>query len=416
MDVYKDRVLMLGTVSTHSQSYAVFREVYAWHRPREWASEDSGYIFDVGNAIARFRPDLVSVGIRLNVQVNLFLKSIQQFGTPAQFDRVGEDSGCFALTERGAGVLSGMIVKTTFETVAGGYRLDTPDRAADKHWISQGSLSTWTLCVASNREDACDVRLFIVPSTLGAREMMSVPTVQISHTVDLCFIRYDQCLVDAECALERSIGVHRRTLLGGICHGRHMIAEAVVQSILCLCDRVLTTLGNRPSGKMIVMEDILCLQLFRDRTLEYAQFLAQLRCDGLIRNRPELVPLYKVACTEWAIVAHANIHLRFTTHAMQAGVSFETLILNKVAEGDTDVLRLSMVLDDTRNTILSRLFGRTGQVIAPVSAFDYVRIGWSALTDPQKMRMLSSIILKNTIRLPPDTSQYFDGLTIRSSI
>jgi hypothetical protein len=414
MDVYKDRILALGTTANHSQSYDLFREVYAWHRPCEWASDDSNNVFDVGNAIARFRPDLVSVGIRLNVQVNLFLKSIKRFGTSEQFDRVGQDSGCFALTERGAGVLSGMTVKTTFETIVGGYLLDTPDSAADKNWISQGSQSTWTLCIAANRSDTSDVRLFLVSSALGTREIMDVPTVQISHTVDLCTIRYAQCLVYGECVLEGSIGVNRRNLLSGICHGRYMIAEAVVHSILCLCERVLISLGKRWSGKTVVMEDISSLQCFRDATSEYAQYLARLRCDGLIRDRPELVPLYKTACTEWAIAAHANIHLRFTTYAMQAGLSFETFILNKLAEGDTDVLRLSMVIDDGRNTMMSRVLKVTDGPIDPVGLYDHIRIGWGASSDIQKIRMLSSVIMKKNITLPPDSTKWLDGLGFRS--
>ena len=415
MDRYKHRVLALKTAVDHHKSYDISLEVYSWHRPCEWAAHDSACVFEVGNAIARFRPDLVSVGIRLNVQVNLFLKSIQRFGTPKRFQQVDRDDGCFALTERSAGVLSGMVVKTTFEEVDGGYVLHTETESAEKCWISQGIHSTWTLCVAGNRKDARDVRLFLISSKLGTRIEMSVGEVQISHTVDLCIIRYDSCLVSKESVLEGSIGMNRRILLSGICHGRYMIAEAVVQTILCLCDRILALLAHRPLDKRVVVEDIPSIRDFRDATSRYARHLVQLRCNGILLDQPELVPLYKVACTEWAIEAHVNLHMRFATYAMQAGITFETLILNKLAEGDTDVLRLSMIVDDARTNTLSRLF-RSNSRIRPASLYDYIRVGWSDRTNAQKMRTLSSVIMKDNIMLPPESSRCFDGFIYSSSL
>ena len=71
----------------------------------------------------RYRPDLVSLGIRINVQVNLFLRSIEKYAADpdAIFEKIGHGVGCFALTEEDAGVLSGLIVDTTW-TVDGGNR------------------------------------------------------------------------------------------------------------------------------------------------------------------------------------------------------------------------------------------------------------------------------------------------------
>ena len=47
--------------------------------------------------------------------------------------------GCFALTEVGAGVLSGFIVKTTatWDAAQDGFVIQTPDPSAEKNWISQ---------------------------------------------------------------------------------------------------------------------------------------------------------------------------------------------------------------------------------------------------------------------------------------
>ena len=48
--------------------------------------------------------------------------------------------GCFALTEVGAGVLSGFIVETTatWSDARNSFAIHTPSLSAEKNWISQG--------------------------------------------------------------------------------------------------------------------------------------------------------------------------------------------------------------------------------------------------------------------------------------
>ena len=84
-------------------------------------------------------------GIRFTVQFNLFAGSILGLGTDAQVEELealqpSGELGCFLLTEMQAGVLSGLIVKTTatWDVGAGCFVLRTPDDAAAKNWISQG--------------------------------------------------------------------------------------------------------------------------------------------------------------------------------------------------------------------------------------------------------------------------------------
>jgi hypothetical protein len=414
MNIYKERVQALPRIEDVETSYRVFLMVYDWYRPQEWAAEE--HIFVVGNAIARYRPDLISVGIRLNVQVNLFLKSVRQFGTPDQWKQIGAKIGCFALTEIGAGVLSGMILQMTFESVDGGYILDTPSEDAEKQWISQGLVSVYTLCVARNIHDVRDVRMFVVPSSIGQREPMALTSVEVAHTVDLAHIVYRKCLVPADSLLPSSVGIPRRVLLSGICDGRYMIAEASVQSILCLCARILSYLDVRPSSKRIMVEDVGTVRDFEEKTREYGHHLADRR-RIVLQYRRDLVPFYKIVCTEWAIEAYVNLHMRFTTYAMRAGVAFHTTILNKVAEGDTDVLRLSLVADDARQTVLSRLYYwwrvDASSTIQPATPYDCIQVYTMDCPKSQRVRILSSIIIRKNIVLPPDSSLVLHGFTYR---
>lgn len=59
------------------------------------------------------------------------------------------DLGCFSLTEKFAGVNSGLVVNTTatFDVASGCFTLNTPDEGGKKNWISQGFVADKT-CVS----------------------------------------------------------------------------------------------------------------------------------------------------------------------------------------------------------------------------------------------------------------------------
>jgi len=99
-------------------------------------------------------------GIRFTVQFNLFAGSILGLGGEeqvARLEQMQEEAtlGCFALTERGAGVSSGLVVNTTATWCAnatklggGTFVLNTPNEDARKFWISQGLTATEMVVVA----------------------------------------------------------------------------------------------------------------------------------------------------------------------------------------------------------------------------------------------------------------------------
>ena len=98
--------------------------------------------------------------IRFTVQYNLFAGTVLELGGPAhvrQLKRMQRDGtlGCFALTERLAGVNSGLVVHTTAAWVpnakqrdGGRFLLRTPDDGATKNWISQGLVAAKAVVVA----------------------------------------------------------------------------------------------------------------------------------------------------------------------------------------------------------------------------------------------------------------------------
>lgn len=95
-------------------------------------------------------------GIRFTVQVNLFAGTILALGNPSQVAFLDEAQknghlGCFCLTERLAGVNSGMVVNTTATWDEGNqmYCVDCPGEGAKKNWISQGLTADFAVVIAT---------------------------------------------------------------------------------------------------------------------------------------------------------------------------------------------------------------------------------------------------------------------------
>jgi len=95
-------------------------------------------------------------GIRFTVQFNLFAGSILGLGGPeqiAQLESMQESGtlGCFCLTEKLAGVNSGLVVNTTATWVPSKqqFLLETPDTDAHKNWISQGLTARRAVVIAN---------------------------------------------------------------------------------------------------------------------------------------------------------------------------------------------------------------------------------------------------------------------------
>jgi len=83
--------------------------------------------------------------IRFTVHYNLCFGTVLAVGGPEQVAAITEteaagELGCFALTERLAGVQSGLLVETTavYDEASEEFVLHTPNEGAAKNWISQG--------------------------------------------------------------------------------------------------------------------------------------------------------------------------------------------------------------------------------------------------------------------------------------
>jgi acyl-CoA oxidase len=89
--------------------------------------------------------------IRFTVHYNLCMGTVVALGSEEQVKELDAlqsrgDLGCFSLTEKFAGVNSGLVVQTTatFDEITGEFVLNTPNEGSKKNWISQGFVADKT--------------------------------------------------------------------------------------------------------------------------------------------------------------------------------------------------------------------------------------------------------------------------------
>jgi acyl-CoA oxidase len=112
-------------------------------------------VFYAHRAIVKY-DNVCALSIRCTVQYNLYCGSVMMLGSDEQRDWLREtcergETGCFALTEIGAGVLSGLVLEATCDWNGKGFTLNTPTDAAQKIWISQGMTARWAVVMARLR-------------------------------------------------------------------------------------------------------------------------------------------------------------------------------------------------------------------------------------------------------------------------
>jgi acyl-CoA oxidase len=93
--------------------------------------------------------------VRFTVHYNLCMGTILALGTDEQVARIDDYQkggllGCFALTEKLAGVQSGLVVQTTadWDEEKQKFIINTPNEGARKNWISQGFTADKAVVIA----------------------------------------------------------------------------------------------------------------------------------------------------------------------------------------------------------------------------------------------------------------------------
>jgi|EP00927_Polykrikos_kofoidii_P014649 alkylation response protein AidB-like acyl-CoA dehydrogenase len=118
--------------------------------------DDPEWFFEAHRIIAE-NTEVLGAGFwtRFTVQYNLFAGTVLAVGNPSQVQQLNDvqragELGAFGLTEKFAGVSSGMVVETIaeFDNNSREFIIRTPNDGAKKNWISQGFCADKCVVVA----------------------------------------------------------------------------------------------------------------------------------------------------------------------------------------------------------------------------------------------------------------------------
>jgi hypothetical protein len=322
-----------------ADSMKIFKKLYSSYDYSDWLKPS--FTNKLGKYLVQKHPEMFDVAIRLNVQVNLILHTLRQFGSIEQIENYSNKIGAFALTENTTGVLSGLHLDTRFIEEDDHYILNTPDNV-HKNWISQGKLADFLIVAAKNSTNSKDMRFFIIDlPNENVNQTLKHEANFISNHLDLAEITLDYVKLPKESVLPMSVYSSNKELLEGIFYGRYFIAEATVGYMMGVLVRLEHKVCSNKKMKKIGYIDQ--LQSFKNKLNVYEKNLDSKREEMLETHNVRFINASKIFVCENILNMFYTLKTKFTTHMFDDPVTLDHLIVCKVAEGDTSVLRLSLL-------------------------------------------------------------------------
>eukprot|EP01065_Artemidia_motanka_P038436 TRINITY_DN47289_c0_g1_i1.p1 TRINITY_DN47289_c0_g1~~TRINITY_DN47289_c0_g1_i1.p1 ORF type:complete len:484 (+),score=158.40 TRINITY_DN47289_c0_g1_i1:70-1521(+) len=349
--------------------------------------------FYAHRSLARHAPNIgPGFWIRFTVHYNLFAGTILALGTDEQramlasMQQAGE-LGCFALTERFAGVNSGMVVETIadYDRASGGYTITSPSDGSCKNWISQGLVADKAVVVADLRIDGKSKgpHAFLMDfrrdgQLVGGVTLGDMGRKTIGNDLDNAWIRFDGVKLPGSSLLSRFAdivdGEYVQKVQGlPVFHmigqrlftGRVAVAQAALQFRRRLFEQTQQYSDAKrcwaPGGKEAVLSGVPQLKsLYAKSEEEFAQvvnFVAKCEqelCASLRAGKVpsvrlvEAIAVAKVRAVETSIRHCFDLKQEVGSYALMGGTGFEQidfLVCCKFAEGDSRILMQKMARD-----------------------------------------------------------------------
>lgn len=330
-------------------------------------------------------------GIRFTVQFNLFAGTIIALGNSQQVAALSEMQasgklGCFCLTEKLAGVNSGLVVNTTctWDESKQMFLLDCPDAGAYKNWISQGLSADLAVVIANLivkgkpkgphgflmklREDGQLV------SGVTAKDMGDKT---IGNDLDNAEISFSKVWLPKDALLDKYAGIQggeyvqkekgvsNMDMIGQRLYtGRTVIAGSTLVFARSLYRSAKNYADNKkcwsPQGGMSLssVPQLAHLYAQTDKELSRVEALSRvvesklcecLRNDKIPDNKlVEMVAVLKVKAIETSISTCFKLKQELGSYALMGGTGFEKLDYLqccKFAEGDSRILMQKLTRD-----------------------------------------------------------------------
>jgi acyl-CoA oxidase len=337
--------------------------------------------------------------IRFTVQYNLFAGTVLGLGGPEQIQALADYQkqgllGCFGLTERLAGVNSGLVVQTTVEWLPEKQRflLHSPSEGAVKNWISQGLSADKCAVIANLQVDgkALGPHGFIMDFRRNGKlvEGVEIGDMGIKTTandLDNAWIRFNNVLLPKEALLNRYCKIendkyvqttNERMRIEVI--GQRLLTGrvAVAQTSLTFARKLYAHTQKysdtkkcwSPSGNQFLSQIPQLASLYaeaQNRLSELERFThgieneisGVLRNDGIpSSNLVHDIAVAKIASVETSIELCHRLKQEVGSYALMARTGFENLDFMqcaKFAEGDSRILMQKLARDTVKAFVVS---------------------------------------------------------------
>jgi acyl-CoA oxidase len=337
--------------------------------------------------------------IRFTVQFNLYAGSVLGLGSPTQIAQLRDQQekgelGCFALTEKLAGVNSGLVVQTTatYDAKKQIFVLHSPTVGSHKNWISQGLFADHAVVIADLwvegrshgphgfliRMREAGTKKVVKGIVLGD---MGIKTT--GNDLDNAWIEFNQVELPRTALLSRFAEIDAQTgkyiqttkdkmrieIIGQrLLTGRVCVAQAALSFARKLFDMTRTYSDTKlcwsPNGEIPLTKIPHLQKLYHDaymkldRLDEYCGRIEARLCKILQQNGipdtklVDAIAVAKINAVENAIDLSLRLKREVGSYALMGGTGFEHvdfLYCCSFAEGDSRILMQKLARDRLKN-------------------------------------------------------------------
>lgn len=333
--------------------------------------------------------------IRFTVHYNLCMGSVMGLGNDEQIELLKEYQkegklGCFSLTEKYAGVNSGLLVETTadWDPETETFVLNTPTEGAKKNWISQGLVADVTTVIATLRMGGKSLgpHAFLMPmreTVNGVSTLVPGITVgdmgrkTVGNDLDNAWIAFDHVRLPKSALLNRYCDIVDNKYVSlvkdrPVFHmigqrlftGRVAVAQAALEFTKALYQHAETYTNEKkcwsPAGEISLSQVPQLRALYKESrvTFELLETFVQacekeLTCHLKNNTLPpvklvDAIAVAKVRTVEDCISLAFRLKNELGSYALMAGTGFDQtdfLQCCKFAEGDSRILMQKMARD-----------------------------------------------------------------------
>mmetsp|Transcript_45041 Transcript_45041/g.81270 ORF Transcript_45041/g.81270 Transcript_45041/m.81270 type:complete len:477 (+) Transcript_45041:48-1478(+) len=381
---------------------------------------------------------------RFTVQYNLFAGTVLAVGNPSQIEvltKMQQEGllGCFGLTEKFAGVSSGMIVETVaeFDGATREFIITTPNDGAKKNWISQGFCADKSVVIADLHVDGKSrgPHAFLIDfrvSRNGSKELVQgvrladMGRKTVVNDLDNAWIAFDGVRVPESALLDRYSGIDANGRFVEKKKGIFPMAQvgqrlftgrvAVAQAALAFgrqlfaktkeyTDKKLCWAPNGMRPPLSMLPQLSSLYMEAEEAFSYAeryaglceeQLNACLREDRLASAKlMDAIAVAKIRSVETVIQLCHRLKQAVGSRALMADSGFEGLDamqVAKFAEGESFVLMQKLARDrvkSRKNTVAEE-----DSIVADLSAGGPA--SWISKAD--KVYYLAELVMDRTMK------------------